>query len=246
MLSMLARGTCLTTLLALVVLGVAAAVGALTDWHVGRVQAVAGIVVFAGLCATVSFWFLVPNAGPAEESAQHRRAPTPDDLRRIATSLAVELPPEYERIMLDFPVRFDRGNCDAVLWNDADALAKRNAKLRSGKHPWPPRYIFIGDDGGGRYYALDLSAPTGSVAAFEGREPGRGEEPNNRTTLDELVAEMIEAAEADGLDPRAESRPPAESLGRRVRGCAIFWLVILGLAGGIGFVMAWSGCSDTN
>lgn len=238
--------SCLTSLVALVVIVGASVVGALTHWHVGDVRAYAAIAMFLSLSVMVSLWFLAPQVDPKKEKAKHRRAPEAKDIARLEAALGATVPADYKRMMLDFPVRFERGNRDSRIWNDVDALIARNKKLRSGKKPWPSQYLFIGDDGGGTYFALDLAHATPSVAAFgEGRDPGRGDAPLEHMTLDALVAEMEEAAREDGLDPHAEEQPPAESFPRRLRGCLIFWVVILAIAVGIGALGAWAGCSKT-
>jgi hypothetical protein len=236
--------SCLTSLVALVVIAAASVLAAVTHWRVDYVRGVAAIALFLSLCVMVSLWFLAPQVDPKEEQAKHGNAPDAKAIARLEAALGVTVPADYKRLMLDFPVRFERGNRESRVWNDVDALIARNKKLRSGKRPWPSQYLFIGDDGGGTYFALDLAHATPSVAAFgEGRDPGRGDAPPEHTTLDTLVAEMEEAAHEDGLDPHADEQPPAESFPRRLRGCLIFWAVILAIAVGIGALGAWSGCS---
>ena len=234
--------SCLTSLAALVVIAAASVVGTLTVWRVSDIRAYAAIALFLSLCVMVSLWFLAPQVDPKEEKAKHRKAPEAKDVARLEAALGVTVPAAYRTLMLDFPVRFERGNRDNRIWNDVDALIARNKKLRSGRKPWPSQLLFIGDDGGGTYFALDLADATGSVAAFgEGRDPGRGDAPLEHTTLDALVADMEEAAREDGLDPHADEQPPAESPPRRLRGCLIFWGVILAITVGIGALRAWAG-----
>lgn len=239
--------SCVTSLAALVVIAAASVVGILTDWRVSDIRAYAAIALFLSLCVMVSLWFLAPQVDPKEEKTKHRNAPESEDITRLEAALDVTVPADYKRLMLDFPVRFERGNRDGRIWNDVDALIARNKKLRSGKKPWRSQYLFIGDDGGGTYFALDLAESTPSVAAFgEGRDPGRGDAPLEHTTLDALVAEMEEAAREDGLDPQADEQPPAEPFPRRLRGCLIFWGVILAITVGIGALGAWAGCGKTH
>src|SRR5688500_14892309 len=116
--SALSRGSCFVTLLALALVAGAGLVGAATGWSVGRVREIAMLCVFAALGASVSMWILVPSVDRKDERAKHRRAPKEDDLRRMEKELGVTLSSDYRRLMLQFPIRFDRGNSDSRLWND--------------------------------------------------------------------------------------------------------------------------------
>lgn len=101
---------------------------------------------------------------------------TEDDVDRIEASLGVKLPTAYRHLLTHFPIKFDQGTSDGPVWDNSDALIKRNLELRSARRslgnaydPIPSHYVFIGDDGGGWQNLLDVRTdpPIVSVMEFE-------------------------------------------------------------------------------
>ena len=81
---------------------------------------------------------------------------TEPDLNRIEVALNIKLPPDYREAVVDFPIRFDKGNSNSSLWDDADSLIRQNQDLRTTRtakgwlgntqEGWPNHFFFIGGD----------------------------------------------------------------------------------------------------
>lgn len=99
---------------------------------------------------------------------------TDGDVDRIEAELSVKLPAAYRHLLTHFPIRFDRGKANGPLWDDADALIRRNAELRTERRSLgvtsravPTDYFFVGDDGGGWQHLLDLRTEPPIVCTME-------------------------------------------------------------------------------
>lgn len=88
---------------------------------------------------------------------------TPEDATRIEAALGISLPSDYRQLLLNYPVIYDRGTPHGDLWDDADALIKRNQELRAKRkslgtqyNPLPEEFLFVGDDAAGWQHLIDL------------------------------------------------------------------------------------------
>jgi hypothetical protein len=82
-----------------------------------------------------------------------------EDVARIESSLDIELPDDYRRLLVAFPLPAYAGNVDTAFWDDADRLIQYNRELRKGGagiKPWPVHFYALGRDEGGCAQAIDL------------------------------------------------------------------------------------------
>lgn len=149
---------------------------------------------------------------------------TPDDLSRIEQSLQVTLPSDYRHLLLNYPVVFQRGMHVGDIWDDADAVIRRNQELRAprkslGQHyaPLPPEYLFIGDDGAGWQHLIDLQTDPSIVhimkyEAVDSIAPATNQEGAPQAIGDWLHDRLLEARDG-GVDISSPDEPANLSLG---------------------------------
>lgn len=162
---------------------------------------------------------------------------TETDLHRIETELDIKLPPEYREVMLNFPIRFDCGNADSQLWDDPDALIRRNRELRTGRTvegwfgyiepPWPPHFFFIGGDVE-ESWALDLRQSPSRVLWVGHWDVSEYAGPySNALPFTAWLRQYLDDFRNDGIDLSSEENP----VERVPKGClyaiASFFLVFL-------------------
>lgn len=156
---------------------------------------------------------------------------TEENLKNIEVSLAIKLPDDYRRIALRYPIKFNSGKAEGILWDSADKVISENLRLRS-KEKWPPHLFFIGDNGGGWQYAVDLHANPPIVVVVEFGDPQTAgsasyefdrDEP---TGVSEWFNEHLKLMRADGVNLDADDWPPSEHWTSQL-GCAGVVLVFL-------------------
>ena len=158
---------------------------------------------------------------------------TLEGLRRIETSLGVTLPPDYRRLMLNYPVVFDRGTAEGDLWDEADAVVRRNEELRRPRRSLgaeyralPARYLFVGDDGAGWQHLLDLESdpPVVHIMEYEAVasiRPARSDD-DRELPLNVWLHDRLVAMRDGGIDITAPNHPSSEG----TWGCVAVTLVL--------------------
>lgn len=140
---------------------------------------------------------------------------TEDDLSRIEKSLAIKLPTEYRRIVLNYPLRFNEGKDKDVLWDNADRLIEENLRYRAHRS-WPKSIYFVGEDGGGWQFAIDLTETLPHVLHVEFGDvdtahphEGFGEQPKGPKRISdwfhEYLLELSEEVDINSANPNATS-----------------------------------------
>lgn len=94
---------------------------------------------------------------------------TETDVDRIESSLAVTLPDEYRRLLMEFPSDLSADWARHEIFCSADWIIKQTQSTRLGaiKRRWPTHMIVIGDSGCGDFYCLDLSDRPASVVCWD-------------------------------------------------------------------------------
>lgn len=140
------------------------------------------------------------------------------DIQRIEEKLSITLPSSYRDLLLFFPVKFDAGTTNGPLWDNADALIKRNQELRSERksvgaiyRPLPDKYFFIGDDGAGWQNLIDLSTepPVINVMEYENIDrisAALTDDSKPQSVSNWFHAYLLELKD-DGTDISSESAP---------------------------------------
>jgi hypothetical protein len=116
------------------------------------------------------------------------------DVERVERELGRRLPDAYREMLLAFPFPAKAGNADFPLFDDADALIRRQRERRAGTGS--PAQLFIGADGPENCYVLDLSRSPEEVLFVEDGDPGRA------APIGATIEEFVEA-----LRGEVESRP---------------------------------------
>ncbi len=154
------------------------------------------------------------------------------DLTRIEQALAVRLPSDYRHLLLHFPIRYDAGTCDGPLWDNADALINRNQELRTARRsfgvdyqPLPGHFFFIGDDGAGWQFLIDLREEPSIVhiMEFESIEaigPAQDDAGKSQNLNEWFHAHLLDLKN-EGIDITSDT-PPNQDTG---------WGCIIGMIG---------------
>lgn len=143
---------------------------------------------------------------------------TDDDVNRLEKSLGVNVPSDYRHLLLHFPIRFDQGTSSGALWDDADALIKRNKELRTQRHSLgvdyaalPEPYLFIGDDEAGWQFLIDIGSEPSMVHVMEFEDttkisPVRNDAGEAQSLNDWFHAHLLELRDS-GIDITSEKPP---------------------------------------
>lgn len=131
-----------------------------------------------------------------------------EDLKRIETTLGIQLPEAYRHRMTHFPIPMLVGNKERELWDDADALIELNQELRQGMSggvkPWPSHLFSLGRDDGGCCMAMDLGTVEPLVWWVD-RCHLENAEGCEKVRFDDWVIEFVRDTTFDltdqGLDP---------------------------------------------
>jgi len=158
---------------------------------------------------------------------------TESDFTLIERELSVQLPPDYRRVLADYPFPHDRDNADSLLYGDSQAIIDRNRDYRAGfagLPKWPEHYFFIGDDGAASCYFLDLRRePSPVYFADHGAVDKLAEEAPD---LETWVERTIDDFRRDGIDPFADAPPSATGLHP-----ALVLLTIAAVSAGVGYTL---------
>ena len=153
---------------------------------------------------------------------------TPEDAKRIEETLGISLPNEYRQLLLNYPVVYDRGTPHGDLWDDADAIIKRNQELRGkrkslGKEyaPLPEEFLFVGDDGAGWQHLIDMRTdpPVVNIMEFEAIDtiaPATDDDGNSQSIGDWFHDRLVEMRDG-GIDISSEEHPA----GKMTFGCGV-------------------------
>ena len=164
-----------------------------------------------------------------------------NELRRIETELGISLPGDYRSIMVDYPIRRERGSSSGLLDDDVDTLIEANRHLHEpheGKHrheAWPDQYFYIGGDSE-RSFLLDVSNPKAS-RVYVAKHGNPDSVTIQAETLGDLVEDYVQRLRRSGVDVNADS--PAPTKVYQVAGPAIGIYVAIATAGLIGLLVGW-------
>ncbi len=162
---------------------------------------------------------------------------TPEDANRIEDALGISLPHDYRQLLLNYPVVYDRGTKHGDLWDDADAIIKRNEELRSKRKSFgteyealPNQYLFVGDDGGGWQHLIDLQTdpPIVHVMEFEAigtispATDGDGDPQSLRDWFHDRLIDMRDG----GIDISSTEHPAGKITFGCVAAVLVFCLIV--------------------
>ena len=80
------------------------------------------------------------------------------ELNRIESELQIIIPENLKSIWENYPLKGAAGNSEHCIWDNAESITSENKRLRE-KRNWPNDLLFIGDDGAGNQYAIDINNP---------------------------------------------------------------------------------------
>ena len=168
---------------------------------------------------------------------------TEDELDQIERSLGVSLPDDYRRIAQQYPIKFNAGRDELAIWDNAARLIERNREHRE-KDDWPQQLYFMGDDGAGWQYAIDLDGDPPHVVIVEFGDvstasPALPESSDNSepTGFGQWIHEYLSSLRDDGVDINADKWPPSESWTASI-GCVVAGLIVLTIVIAIAIVVA--------
>lgn len=153
---------------------------------------------------------------------------TEQDLLRIERELEIQLPDDYRKAVLNYPIRADRGTMDSWLYDNAEALVKLNREYRngfSGLPPWPAHYFIVGETDCMPYFVNLTKSPSPVFSADHGNLQSLNTEAE---TLSAWVEAFLKEMQDDGGDPDAERRDN-EKLRKTL--VVIFYVVVVLLFG---------------
>lgn len=148
---------------------------------------------------------------------------TESDIKLIEDTFHLTLPVDYRHLLLHFPVRFSAGTTDESLWDNADALIRRNREVRTDRkslgmqyHAVPDHYFLIGEDGAGWQFLIDVREQPCMVYVMEFERvekitPATSKEGIPQSINDWFHAYLLELKN-DGVDINSET-PPKYKMG---------------------------------
>lgn len=150
-----------------------------------------------------------------------------EDIKDIESKLQVAIPENIRSIWENYPLKGAVGNTDHCIWDDADSIISENKRLRE-KHNWPNELLFIGDDGAGNQFAININDPDVPMG-IEFEDVSRKFNPLEglelkRETLSGWFTAKIKEMVDDGYD--IETGKSGESV----------WSSVLIIVGGIIFI----------
>lgn len=173
---------------------------------------------------------------------------TEADVRRIEDALRVKLPSDYRHLLLHFPVRFSAGTADEVLWDNADKLISRNQELKVERRSLgvvyqaiPDHYFFIGDDGAGWQFLIDLRTVPSIVHIMEfedvdGISPSLTDNGETETVNDWLHRHLLDLKN-DGIDINSGTRATGTTWGC-LRDMTLLFIIVAAVIGVAGAIFA--------
>ena len=81
-----------------------------------------------------------------------------EELKKIEIELRIIIPENLKSIWENYPLKGAVGNSEHCIWDNAKSIISENKRLRE-KHNWPSDLFFIGDDGAGNQFAINLNDP---------------------------------------------------------------------------------------
>jgi hypothetical protein len=135
---------------------------------------------------------------------------TPDDLRKIESTLGLTLPESFQRFMLNYPQELldasvSLGNdeetyteraCEVELVNTADAIIALNksdpAEYHYSMRPedWPPTHLVIGHNQCGDVYGIDTTIENSPVY-MGGPHLGEYDEDGVAESLEAFASQLV-------------------------------------------------------
>lgn len=169
------------------------------------------------------------------------------DLQRLETALEMQLPEEYKRLMVDYPIGCERGSSTGLLNDDVETLIQANLSMRKPregegvKNPraaWPNHLLLIGAD---EYRALLIDVSEEAPHVVYGAPRDDAEKKHAEAdSLEQLVNRHIANLEAQGV--KVDVAPPPKASAAPVIGQALLYLgIVVGvvlLAVGMGYMLA--------
>jgi hypothetical protein len=164
----------------------------------------------------------------------------PSDVKKIEEACGRALPRAYRHLLLNFPIRADRGNSDGPLWDDAERLIQENRKMREriikrskdGKG-LAAAYWMIGDSGAGSVYLINLDEPTPVVEQMDFEDLATLAPDLESGAACDLYAWMhvfMKGLTEDGIDVHSEKTKKSGGFGYWVTLVVIFLLILIGAA----------------
>lgn len=135
----------------------------------------------------------------------------PDEFAQLERALGVQLPAEYRAALLAYPFPADSEAARCWLLDDLGLLLERNRMWRAGRYqgrPWPPHYVYVGDDGSEEAYFLDVAREPAPVLVANYEQGTLAElAPELRTWLAALARDLAAIEEDErALDERYRNR----------------------------------------
>lgn len=81
-----------------------------------------------------------------------------ESIKSIESELQVVIPENLKSIWENYPLKAAIGNSSYCIWDNAFSIISENKRLRE-KNNWPHELLFIGDDGAGNQFAIDINNP---------------------------------------------------------------------------------------
>jgi hypothetical protein len=129
---------------------------------------------------------------------------TESDAQKIEQGLGLTIPSDLRSIWLNYPLKAEAGNTERCIWDNADSIISENLRLRNSRK-WPSSLLFIGSDGAGNQFAVNLAAPEMPVGV-EFEDPERQFDPleqwgvKRKTISAWFTAVIKEMVEEEGYD----------------------------------------------